>query len=253
MTFDPMTFRLNSPLGKRILAVARGGDYAHPGEEDAIRITLRGSAGTTDGRWLDAGCGRGGTADFIARAGWAEVSGFDIDGASVDEARGRFPDVRFYTCAIEDAAERIPGKFDLIYSFNAFYAFPDQPGALSNFAALAEPGGSLVIFDYMDRGGFADSALARNPEASHWRPIDAERMRDWLEASGWRLEIFENLDREYERWYLWLTERFESRRAELLAVAPIEAIDYARSFFSEVLRAIRIGVLGGGIVRATRI
>ena len=34
MTFDPETFRLNSPLGKRILATTRDGDYAHPGEED---------------------------------------------------------------------------------------------------------------------------------------------------------------------------------------------------------------------------
>jgi SAM-dependent methyltransferase len=252
MTFDPMTFRLNSPLGKRILAVTRGGDYAHPGEEDAIRITLGKCAGTADRRWLDVGCGRGGTADFIMRAGWADVSGFDIDGASVDEARGRFPDVHFYTCAVEDAAERIPGRFDLIYSFNAFYAFPDQLGALSNLAALAESGGSLVIFDYMDRGGFYDSALARNPEAAHWRPIGLERMGEWLKASGWRLETIENLDREYERWYLWLTERFESRRAELLAIAPVEAVEYARNFFSEVLAAIRSEVLGGGIVRATR-
>lgn len=253
MNFDPTTFRLNSPLGKRILAVTRGGDYAHPGEEDAIRLTLGESACTTSRRWLDAGCGRGGTADFIMRAGWADVSGFDIDGASVDEASKRFTDVRFYTCAVENAAERIPGEFDLIYSFNAFYAFPDQPGALSNLAALAERGGRLVIFDYMDRGGFYDSALARNPEAAHWRPIDAERMGEWLRASGWRLEAIENLDREYERWYLWLTERFESRRAELLAIAPAEAVDYARSFFSEVLAAIRSGVLGGGIVRASHI
>jgi SAM-dependent methyltransferase len=252
MTFDPTTFRLNSPLGKRILAVARGGDYAHPGEEDAIRIALGKYAGTAGCRWLDAGCGRGGTADFIVRAGWAEVSGFDIDGASIDEARGRFPNVRFYTCSVEDAADRIPGRFDLIYSFNAFYAFPDQRGALSNLAELAKPGGSLVVFDYMDRGGFSSSALAGNPEASHWRAIDPQRMADWLKTSGWRLETVENLDREYEQWYLWLTGQFESRRAELLAVAPAEAVDYARSFFSEVLGAIRSGVLGGGIVRATR-
>jgi SAM-dependent methyltransferase len=253
MTFDPMTFRLNSPLGKRILAVARAGDYAHPGEEDAIRMALGRVAGATGRRWLDAGCGRGGTADFVVRAGWAEVSGFDIDGASVDEARYRFPDVRFYACAVEDAAERIPGKFDLIYSFNAFYAFPDQPGALSNLAALAEPGGSLILFDYVDRGGFADSALARNPEASHWRPIDPQRIAGWLEAAGWRMEVIENLDHEYERWYGWLTERFEFRRAELLAIAPVEAVDYARSFFSEVLATIRSGVVGGCIVRAVRI
>jgi hypothetical protein len=33
-----MTFKMNSPEGKAILALVRDGDYAHPGEEEAKRV-----------------------------------------------------------------------------------------------------------------------------------------------------------------------------------------------------------------------
>jgi SAM-dependent methyltransferase len=253
MTFDPATFRLNSPLGKRILATTRDGDYAHPGEEEAIVRTLQPFASIPPRRWLDAGCGRGGTAAFVAAKGWAEVTAFDIDAVSVREARQAFPAVHFHACGVLDAPRVIPGKFDLIYLFNAFYAFPDQAGALRALRELAGDSATLVLFDYVDHGGFSGTPLARLPEAGHWQPVREGEIRSWMAAAGWKLEAVENLDADYERWYRWLIERFETRRALLEAIAPPEAIAYARDFFTEVLGAIQAGILGGGIfvARAT--
>jgi len=251
MRFDPAAHRFNSPLGKRILAATREGNYAHPGEEEAILLTLQPFAHRAGSRWLDAGCGRGGTAAFVQRQGWAaEVSAFDIDAVSIEEARQTYPEVAFTACGVTDAPEHVPGKFDLIYSFNAFYAFPDQPSALRAFRDLASPSAQLVIFDYVDRGGFAGSDLAQLAEASHWHPLDPKTFPRMLADAGWRQTSEQNLDADYARWYRWLVERFDTRRDSLLTFAPPAAIDLARSFYSALQKAVEDGIVGGSIVTA---
>lgn len=245
--FDLSTFRLNSPLGKRILATARSGNYAHPGEEDAIVTTLAPLAESPNKRWLDAGCGRGGTAAYVAKQGWARVTAFDIDSVSIAEARETYPEVEFYACSVEEAPVAITERYDLIYAFNAFYAFPDQPAALRALRQLASEDGALVLFDYVDHGGFYESALYAQPETKHWQPIHVETFPQMLKATGWTLESLQDLDADYVRWYEWLVERFDNQRTALLEFAPPEAIDYAKSYFARLLAEVRAGVLGGGI------
>ena len=62
--------RMNSITGKQILALARGGDYAHPGEEEAIELVMAPVAKRPDQVVLDVGCGCGGTAHYLADHGW---------------------------------------------------------------------------------------------------------------------------------------------------------------------------------------
>ena len=57
-----MPFAMNSFQGKQALALIRGGDYAHAGEEEAIELTLSSVEKNSATQILDAGCGRGGTA-----------------------------------------------------------------------------------------------------------------------------------------------------------------------------------------------
>ena len=54
--------RLNSFQGKRLLALARGGDYAHAGETESIDLVWTRLPKKPPQQVLDAGCGRGGTA-----------------------------------------------------------------------------------------------------------------------------------------------------------------------------------------------
>lgn len=250
MSFDLSTFRLNSPLGKRILAGIREGNYAHPGEEEAIVQTLAIHGNNPLSHWLDAGCGRGGTAAFVMEQGWAEVTAFDIDAVSIEEAREHYPRVKFHACGVVDAPDAIAGKYDLIYAFNAFYAFPDQPAALRALRALASDGAKLVLFDYTDRGGFFTNPMTALPEAKHWQPIDPATFAQTLALAGWKLEATDDITADYERWYIHFLSRLDVRREALLEFAPAEAIDHTRRFFSALLAAIQAGNLGGAIFTA---
>jgi len=50
--------RLNSYEGKRLLALARGGDYAHAGETESIDLVWDALPKSPTQSVLDAGCGR---------------------------------------------------------------------------------------------------------------------------------------------------------------------------------------------------
>ncbi len=56
---------INNATGKRLLALIRDADYAHPGEEEANRLLFAGLAADPGRRILDAGCGGGGTAAWV--------------------------------------------------------------------------------------------------------------------------------------------------------------------------------------------
>ena len=71
--------RMNSPTGKGILSLVREGDYAHPGEEQAIDLVFAALPKDPDRQVLDLGRGRGGTAAYVQRHGWGRVTGVDID------------------------------------------------------------------------------------------------------------------------------------------------------------------------------
>ena len=242
--------QMNSSLGKRILALARAGDYAHAGEEEAIRLALEPVPRIGSQFLLDAGCGRGGTAHFVQENGWGRVTGFDIEGESVAQAQARYPELEFVVCDVLDIARHVRRSYDVIYAFNAFYAFPDQLGALHALRSVARPGAQLVIFEYVDRGGFAATEFAGMEEAAHWQPLRlASLTGTWAEAK-WGVESIRELHAEYERWYVALMHRLEARQAEIIALAGEETYRYVWRLYRLLLDAIERGALGGAVIYA---
>lgn len=244
--------RMNHPDGKRLLATVRGGDYAHAGEEEAIHLLWERLPKISSQTCLDAGCGRGGTAAFVQSHGWGTVTGVDIDATSIDEASSRHSNVPFHAIDIAEVGRRFPSQFDIIYAFNAFYAFPDQPAALKAFADAAKPDAELCLFDYVDRGGFRDDPFAQKPESALWQPINLERFPAELEASGWKITGRLLLHDAYRRWYGALMNRFSTQRGTLLGQFPHELVDYATDYYRSMLAAIEQGALGGAIIYAER-
>jgi SAM-dependent methyltransferase len=242
---------MNDAIGKQILALVRDADFAHAGEIEAIELALGPIVKQADRAVLDAGCGRAGTAQYVHEHGWGRVAGFDIDAISIEAARTRYPalDLRIADAATADTVFA-PASFDLVYAFNAFYAFPDQAATLRALRRLARPGGALVLFDYVDRGGFRDGPFGSREDVAHWQPLRLEAFGDTLAAAGWRLEAIEPLHDAYERWYAAFVRRIDERRAEVTALAGDETFHAVRDLYAGMHDAVRSGVLGGAIVRA---
>src|SRR5277367_409265 len=138
--------RMNDYAGKEVLATVRAEDFAHAGEEEAIDLVFKDIPAKSDRKILDAGCGRGGTADYVHRHGWGEVIGIDIEAQSIERAKEKYPACQFHACDMCDVGHSFGGMFDLIYLLNAFYAVPDKQKAIKSLRASAKPGALLCLF-----------------------------------------------------------------------------------------------------------
>jgi ubiquinone/menaquinone biosynthesis C-methylase UbiE len=244
--------QMNSYTGKQLLAIVRDSDYAHAGEEEAIELALRPVPRPPDQLLLDVGCGRGGTAKYVQDHGWGTVVGIDVEPDSIARARRVYPDIAFHACDVVQAGSVIDSEHDLIYLFNSFYAFEDQPQALATLARLAKPSGQLVLFDYTDRGGYGSDPLACDGEPFLAHPVRPGAIGDMLRPAGWQLTEVEDLTAAYDRWYDSLLERIDAKRARLVDVVGMDGFDFVRGMYAALLGAIRGGSLGGAVVRARR-
>jgi SAM-dependent methyltransferase len=242
--------RLNSFQGKRLLALARGGDYAHAGETESIDLVWNPLPKNSNQQVLDAGCGRGGTAAYIQRAGWGRVTGIDIEGESISRAREVYRDISFDVCPVEQAGHI--GSFDIICCFNSFYAFSDQPAALRTFAHNAKPRAHLAIFDYTDPGTFKESVLGKHVELLGWHPLILSTIGALLSETGWALDTIQDVTTDYIRWYKTFSDRIRELRPKLTEECGIETWEYASNFYDLMHETIKTGHMGGAIVYAKR-
>jgi hypothetical protein len=108
-----------------------------------------------------------------------------------------------------------------------------------------------VLFDYVDRGGFAQSAFGRRPDTDHWQPLRLESTSAELAAAGWRLEDVVPMHAEYERWYAAFVARIETKRAEIVALAGAAGFAPVHELYRMMHEAVRAGVLGGATLHAS--
>jgi SAM-dependent methyltransferase len=239
-----------SYTGKQLLALIRGSDFAHAGEEEAIELTLRPVPRRASQLLLDEGCGLGGTAKFVQAHGWGTVVGLEVEPDSIARARRVYPGIEFHACDVVQASSVIGRKQDLIYLFNSFYAFEDQQRALASLARLATPSGQLILFDYADRGGYDSAPLTCDGEPFIPHPLRLSAIGDTLHRAGWQLTKVEDLTGAYERWYDALVQRIDGKRAQIVDIAGGEGFTFVWGMYAGLLGAIRGGRLGGAIVRA---
>ena len=240
--------QLNSAEGKQILATLRDGDYAHPGEAEAVALTLEGVPADRAHRVLDVGCGRGGTAEWIRRRGWDRVVGIDRDAEVIDYARARYPQVQFRACDVLDLPAARLGRFGLICLFNSFYAFADQQAALRALRAVSAPAGQMRLFDY------AQPAPGPLPEAlgtEIGRPIVLDRIADQLAETGWRQTALTDLSPRYIGWYQSLLDKLDARRAQITAEHGADWHTFFTQWYSALHQALIDGTIRGVLIAAT--
>ncbi len=193
---------MNNATGKRLLALVRDADYAHPGEEEANHLLFAGLAPDPRRRVLDAGCGGAGTAAWVQARGYGAVTGIEIDAATAALARERHPEVTIVEGDLQRAGEALAGPFDLIYSMTAIYAAPDHAAVFRELGALAAPGAELRLLEYADpHGRFAADDATATRAAGGGAPCDPASCRTcWRRPAGRGVEI-RDLQPEFVRWY----------------------------------------------------
>jgi SAM-dependent methyltransferase len=238
---------MNSPQGKAILALIRKGDFAHPGEEEAIEAVASGLPRSSIHRVLDVGCGRGGTANWFQQQGWGEVVGIDMDADSIDYAKKTYPQVRFHACDVADLGRLSLPSFDLVYLFSSFYAFANQQAALGAIRNACREGAHLVIFDYTQP---EDRTLPAVLGTEIGRPIVLEDLSTWMQARAWQPISVTDMTDSFVRWYEGMLRKVENNRQAILAMAGEDWYDYVGSWYGALRDALAGGEVGGSVIRA---
>jgi len=243
--------RMNMPKGKELLALIRKGNYAHPGEEEAIDMILDHLKPDPHRRILDAGCGRGGTAFYIHNKGFGEVTGIDIDPVSISYAISAYPALDFYCHDLCEASalQTVAGMFDFMCMLTSLYAISVKTRALSQLRQLSSEGAELVIFDYatMDEKPYR---MPEREEDDPWFPVYLPGIGELLSAAGWELTNIRDITPDFIRWYTDLVNRIEANRAEITRTAGPEWHPFMMGFYSGLLNSMKDERLSGTLLRA---
>jgi SAM-dependent methyltransferase len=112
-------------------------------EQPLVRRIL--SALPPGGRALDAACGTGRHAAFLAGLGH-EVVGVDTSPEMLARAKAKIPDGEFHQADLHDLPAE-PGSFDVVVCALALTHQPALGPALAEFARVVRPGGHVVLSD----------------------------------------------------------------------------------------------------------
>jgi SAM-dependent methyltransferase len=244
---------MSNATGKRLLALVRDADYAHPGEEAANELLFAGMRPDPRRRVLDAGCGAAGTAAWFQRRELGIVTGIEVDSATANLAREGHPDVTVVEGDLQRAGEALAGPFDLVYSMTALYAVPDTAAVFAELGALAAPAAELRLLEYADpEGGYAE-ATSGSASLGWWRPLVPRDLPEVLTASGWTTQSIRDLHPEFVYWYRDLCRRIAVRRHQIVREFGREWYDFVARDYGRILELVRSRALGGVLVRAQRV
>lgn len=131
---------------------------------------------------LDLSCGFGWAARHLARrAHHGKVWGADVSPAMIERARAHpdNPANLDFEIAPADHLPFAPETFDLIFSMEGFYYFPDIPAALAECRRVLKPAGELDIVINL----FWENELSRRWPALLSVPVTLLKASDWVELA----------------------------------------------------------------------
>jgi cyclopropane fatty-acyl-phospholipid synthase-like methyltransferase len=237
---------------KELLSLIRSGDYAHAGEEEAIELTMKLLDKNPSRAILDIGCGLGGTAYYLQQHGWGKVCGIDIEENAIAYAKMRYPQLNFIQCDVNKIDTQFsPNQFDLLISFNAFFSFYDQAGALQSLSSVAKPGASLILFDYAHSQSIPENPFPGS-SVSHFKPINIDSITELLEKTDWQLTQKIDVTTQFAKWYAEFLKKLDAMKPQAVARFGQNAFDRAYRNFSQAHKMLSDKTLRGVIVYASK-
>jgi SAM-dependent methyltransferase len=145
------------------------------------------TGGLTPGTALDAGCGAGAEAIWLAAQGW-QVTGADISGAALTAASSRADAAAVHVEWVEaDLTSWSPDeRWDLVVTH---YAHPSIP-QLEFYRRIAQwvaPGGTLLIVGHLHDGAQHHSHDGYD-EPPHEATVTAKDITALFDATAWRID-----------------------------------------------------------------
>lgn len=241
---------MNSLAGKQALSLVRKADYAHAGEEEAVDLVFKNVQRNPSQRILDVGSGLGATAEYIRRQSWGKVTGIEINRSAVVYANETYERNNFITGDAAETDQLVDGEFDFVVSFNAFYAFQNQPGALDALSKVAKHSAQLMIFDYVDRGDYHLDPILENGKPFLPNPLHLDKIESLLERNGWHMFTIEPLHPHFTDWYATLVDNIRHAEKKIRKTTPEGFYDHMLNLYTQLYNAIHENRLGGAIVRA---
>jgi SAM-dependent methyltransferase len=170
--------------------------------------------------------------------------GIDIESLSIEYAKKQYPDLEFHACDICEVGAKFPNTFDLIYLFNAFYAFDDKELAMQNLRRVAKTGARLCLFDYV----YYKPEIPMPEVMLTHTPPTLERFSELFKTAHWELSKTQHLDQKYIEWYRNFLSRFDLL-AEKRAYTK-DMIEAVRKKYSDLLHSLEQGTMGGVLLVA---
>ncbi|TAK74621.1 MAG: class I SAM-dependent methyltransferase [Gammaproteobacteria bacterium] len=255
MAKNKSTISLRSYQGKRLVSFLRNGDYAHPGETEAIIQVMSKFPKNKHQVILDAGCGLGGTAFFIKENHWGNVIGIDIETNSILHAKKHYPSLEFHIADVNNAKQVFDDRtFDLICLFNSFYAFHDQTSALLSLADIAKSHSKIAIFDYSDPLISLRTPLYRegNKETTPFKPIKINQIKELLRKTHWHLTELIDITDNYIKWYSDLLNKLLANKNEVIEKFGQPLFNKAHQVYFKIHDSLLKKMLGGAIIYAEK-
>jgi tocopherol O-methyltransferase len=146
---------------------------------------------------LDAGCGVGGSARFLARRFGAQVHGLTLSNVQAEEARSFNEKAQMggqITIAVRDMLTLTPedGSYDLVWSMESAEHIPAKKQLMKTFNEVLKPGGKLLMATWCIRetpppfSAEAQKVLERIGSLYHIPPmISLERYEKIMTETGY--------------------------------------------------------------------
>jgi SAM-dependent methyltransferase len=173
----------------------RSADQIWSGQPNPQLVTQ--TADLAPGEALDAGCGEGADAIWLARHGWT-VTATDVSAVALDRAAG------YAALAGDEVARRIswqredlltwdpgPERFDLVSAQYMHLPGAEQAALHARLAAAVRPGGTLLVVAHHPDDMRAHAALAGRPDMFR----SAEDIAASLDPGEWQIIVAEDAGR----------------------------------------------------------